>query len=238
MEKSKKYLYIILPIIIVLAGGSIVSFLIATDYNKFFWTSYISFIVSILYFTFSSIYFIKNNKEETPVRLSLITCGILYVLITWLLIILGHTLSLNFRLYLALHIVNLGIFLVLLISIIGFNESIIMQESHVVNNKLNINTLCIEIGKLINNASSMPDEVGKEIIPILNTLQDKVRYMDPMSNESVASYDIKIRDGIKDIENILLSHEASSDLVTKIKEQVKQLTDTISVRNDTLKASK
>jgi len=48
-----------------------------------------------------------------------------------------------------------------------------------------------------------------------------------MTNPSVASYEDKIRDGIRNIENTLASHEAGPDLVHKIQEQVKQLIDTI-----------
>lgn len=238
MEKTKNSFYILLSILIILVGGSIVAFLIAKEYNGFFWISYISFIISILYLTYSSLYFVKSNDGEEPVKVSLITCSILYIIATGILIILGSALSINIKLYLVFHLICFAIFLILLISIIGSHDIIKNQNSTVTNNKLYINTLCIEISKLLNNVSSMPNEISTEITPLLNSLQDKVRYMDPMTNESVTSYDIKIKDGIKDIENILVSYEANVDLIPKIQEQVKQLIDTISIRNDILKASK
>lgn len=238
MFKIKRNLYILLSTLIILAGGSIIAFLIAAEYNGRFWVSYISFIVSIIYFSLSSLYFAKPGNGEVPAKFSLVTCGVLYVLVTGILIIIGHIFTFKLGLYLALHILCLCVFLILLISVLGSYDYINNQNSQINNNKQYINTLCTEVSKLLNKASSLPKEISAEITPLLKSLQDKIRYMDPMTNTSVAAYENQIQDGIRHIENTLNYQEANNDLVLKIKEQVKDLTDTISIRNEILKASK
>ncbi len=239
MVKNKKNLYVMIITLILLTGGSIVGFLTAIELNRDFWTSYVSSIFCLIYLAFSLMYFLKSKDGEEPARFSLITCALLYIFTTVIIIILGATGLLNANFYLATHIVSFVIYLTLLIYNIGSHGYIAWQDIEVNKNKLSVNTLHLEIIKMQNDVSYQPNEVRAEIGALLDKLQEKVRFMDPMTNKSVTAYEVKIKNGITDLESILHnSLKTKSVDIFIIKGQVQQLIDTIAIRNETLKNSK
>ncbi|MBU9723202.1 MULTISPECIES: hypothetical protein [Bacillaceae] len=219
--------------------------LIGVDFSgTYFWTSVLAIIIAIALTIGIVMMQMKERKvgsqAKYPVMMNTSTTIILYDLVVLGLVVIGSLLSTT--VYVSFHIIALIFFFFGLTVVGGFSQFVNKRDRSVGRQVDRLKQLQVHIQYVKMELQGFEGEAGvKVLMNKLNSLEEDVRYSDPISHEAVLAVEDSIEEMFLDLKERvrgIISEGIEAEAIEELTKNVDRIRHTINFRNQELRLIK
>lgn len=226
----------------------IIALLIFNVNSGFFWVSalflllgYAAIYATVMFYLYDG----KASFREYPANYPLIHVAVVYSIVQIVMVVIialidsALSSGVSMRLYWAIELALLlvfGVSYVIHNSARRYSINLETKTKAKVNAIRTLNDKCLSVQQLI---QQLPAEIRDSVTRDVRTMEEKIRYSDPMSHDSLAEMDYDIEKGIDriydEVQNLLADNTLDVD---NLRREIRKVNNLIDSRNNRVKMLK